>query len=40
MANPYFRCENCGYEEARLIPDHIKVSETPCPRCGGKMVRK
>ena len=40
MANQYFKCERCGYEEAKLAPDYVKVSETPCPECGGKMVRK
>lgn len=40
MANQWFKCEKCDYEEARLLPDYVKVSETPCPKCGGKMVRK
>ena len=40
MANDWFKCESCNYEELRLVPSYIKVSETPCPECGGKMVRK
>jgi len=40
MASNWFKCQKCGNEEARLIPSHVKVSETPCPKCGGKMVRK
>jgi DNA-directed RNA polymerase subunit RPC12/RpoP len=33
-----FICSNCKYEEKRLILGN--TSSTPCPRCGGKMVRK
>ncbi len=40
MANDWFKCESCNYEERRLVPSYIKVSETPCPERGGKMVRK
>lgn len=40
MANPWFKCQDCGYEERRLIPDYIKVAQSPCPECGGKMIRK
>lgn len=36
----WFRCEGCGYEEMRKAPSWVKVSETPCPHCGKKMVRK
>jgi predicted Zn-ribbon and HTH transcriptional regulator len=37
--NGWFKCEKCGYEEKKLVPDHVKVSETPCPKCGGKMIK-
>lgn len=35
--NGWFKCVECGYEERRLVPDYVKVSEVPCPKCGGKM---
>ena len=38
MANDgWFKCDKCGYEEKKLVPDHVKVSQTPCPKCGGTM---
>lgn len=40
MANSWFKCNNCDYAEQRLLPNHVQVSETPCPECGGKMVRQ
>jgi len=40
MANSWFKCEKCGYEEQRLLPPHIIKSDTPCPKCKGLMVRK
>lgn len=39
MANDTFKCEDCGYEEKRKAPPYIRVSSTPCPECGGKMIR-
>lgn len=35
----YFKCEDCGYAEPRLLPSHITVSDTPCPECRGRMIR-
>jgi len=32
MSNQYFKCKDCGYEEPRLAPDYVKVSESPCPK--------
>ena len=39
LRSDWFKCEKCGYEERRLVPSYIKVSQTPCPECGGKMIR-
>jgi len=39
MADGFFKCENCGYAERRLLPPDVKVSTTPCPECGGTMKR-
>lgn len=40
MASIYFKCEHCGYTETRRIPDYIRVSTTPCPHCGVRMIRQ
>jgi|GEM_PF-6020044 len=45
MANQFFQCVNvyCGfkrYQDGKLAPSHITVSQTPCPKCGAKMIRK
>lgn len=39
MASQIFHCVDCNYEEYRLAPNYITVSSSPCPKCGGKMVR-
>jgi len=37
---PGFKCKKCRYEERRLLPSYVTKPETPCPKCGGQMVRK
>jgi len=37
--NDSFKCDCCEYVEKRLLPSYVRVSETPCPECGGKMIR-
>ena len=35
----WYKCDKCGYTERRLLPNYIKTSDTPCPKCNGKMKR-
>ena len=35
----WFKCILCRYAEKRKLPDYVKVSQTPCPECGGITVR-
>lgn len=38
----WFICENgnCDYAVRILAPSHVTTSENPCPKCGGKLIRK
>lgn len=39
--NGWFWCPDCKSEEIKvLVPDHVKVLEKKCPKCGKPLRKK